>query len=118
MTHYIHHVPGRLRVKTPVIKRNDTQAKCVKDLLEGTEGVRAIDVNILTGSILVNYDPRVGNGDAILGRLREQGYVHHHVMPARQPVMHLGQTVSDIVVNKVVETVLERSAAVLIAALI
>jgi hypothetical protein len=40
-------------------------------------------------------------------------------LPARdQPVMHLGQRFSDILVNKVVETVLERSAAALIAALI
>ena len=118
MTYYIHHVPGRLRVKTSVIKRNDSEAKYAKDLLEKTEGVLGIDVNIVTGSILINYDPRVGRGEAILGTLRGWGYLHH-VLPARdQPVMHLGQRFSDILVNKVVETVLERSAAALIAALI
>ena len=119
MTHYIHHVPGRLRVKTPVIKRNDSEAKYAKGLLEKTEGVLGIDVNIATGSILINYDPRVGNGEAILGTLRGRGYLHHRVLPARdQPVMHLGQRFSDILLNKVVETVLERSASALIAALI
>ena len=119
MTHYIHHVPGRLRVKTPVIKRNGSEAKYAKDLLEKTEGVLGIDVNIVTGSILINYDPLVGNGEAILGTLRGRGYLHHRVLPARdQPVMHLGQRFSDILLNKVVETVLERSASALIAALI
>lgn len=119
MTHYIHHVPGRLRVKTPVIKRNDSEAKYIKDLLENAKGVRAIDVNVVTGSILINYDPRVENGETLLGTLREQGYLHHPVTPTRdQPAMHLGQAVSNIVVNKVMETVLERSAAALIAALI
>ncbi len=118
MTHYIHHVPGRLRVKTPVIKRNDTRARYAKDLLERTEGVLAIDVNTVTGSILINYDPHAGNGEAILGALREQGYIGH-VLPARvEPAANLGQKLSDIVVNKMVETVLERSAAALIAALI
>ena len=118
MTHYIHHVPGRIRVKTPVIKRNGSQAKYIKELLEGTEGVLAIDINIVTGSILINYNPQVEDGETLLGLLRDQDYLHHVLPTEDQPGLHFGQKLGEMVVNKIVETMLERSAAALIAALI
>jgi len=122
MAHYIHHIPGRLRVKTLVVKRNETQARLANETLEGTEGITAIDVNVVTGSIVINYDHRVGNGGAILDLLRERGYITH--LPAskdafvRPTEIGVAQRVTNVVVNKMVETVLERSALALIAAII
>jgi len=122
MAHYIHHVPGRLRVKTPAVKRNETQARLARETLEGTEGITAIDVNVVTGSIVINYDHRVGDGGAILDLLRERGYITR--VPSSKGISvfpneaGVGQKVTDIVVSKLVETVLERSATALIAAII
>ena len=122
MAHYIHHVPGRLRVKTPAVKRNETQARLARETLEGAEGITAIDVNVVTGSIVINYDHRVGDGGAILDLLRARGYITH--LPSNKGISVLpyeagiGQKVTDIVVSKLVETVLERSATALIAAII
>ncbi len=51
MSYYVHHVPGRLRVKSPLIKNNETVAAAVKQLLRGVNGVDSVDVNLTTGSL-------------------------------------------------------------------
>ena len=129
MSYYIHHVPGRLRVKTLAVKRNEHLARVVKGFLADMQGVSAVDVNIVTGSIVVNYDKRILSFDIILRSLREMGYIHE-VSPDRGLVVALQPDVSaysqpltdtvvtkfsETVVNKLVEIVLERSAMALIA---
>jgi copper chaperone CopZ len=122
MTHYIHHVPGRLRVKSLMIKKNETQARLVKDCLNEMNGVRATEVNTVTGSIVVNYDAHLVHSETILNSLRDQGYIDqvtpHSDLVVMSSGASLAQKVSDAVVNKLVETVVERSAVALIAALI
>jgi copper chaperone CopZ len=122
MTHYIHHVPGRLRVKSLMIKKNETQARLVKDCLNEMNGVRATEVNTVTGSIVVNYDAHLVHSETILNSLWDQGYIDqvtpHSDLVVMSSGASLAQKVSDAVVNKLVETVVERSAVALIAALI
>ena len=128
MAYYIHHVPGRLRVKTLAVKRNEHLARVVKGFLADRQGVSAVDVNIVTGSIVVNYDKHILSSDTILRSLREMGYIHE-VSPDKGLVVALQQDVSaysqpltdavvkfsETVLNKLVETVLERFAMALIA---
>jgi len=83
MSYSIHHVPGRLRVKSPVLKRKEREA-----------------------------------AQTLINTLRSLGHVH----PEHGHALHyqgpgLGQKLSDTVVNKLVETVLERSATALVAAI-
>ena len=132
MSYYIHHVPGRLRVKTLAVKRNEHLARVVKGFLADRQGVSAVDVNSVTGSIVVNYDKRILSSDAILRSLREMGYIHEvspdrgdrgMVVALQQDVSAYSQPLTDAVVtkfsetvvNKLVEIVLERSAMALIA---
>jgi hypothetical protein len=55
--HVAHHVPGRLRLKVPGAKGNPEFLEKVKDALAPISGITEIEVNPVTGSVLVQYDP-------------------------------------------------------------
>ena len=124
MTHYIHHVPGRLRVKTPVVKRNEARAAAVRELLSAQQGLLRCDVNVITGSIVVSYDTDVTSAEAIMEALGAGGYLLN-TAPVKGMVSNSSQAVSGVVseiggnVSKaVVGFLVERSAAALIGALL
>lgn len=119
MTHYVHHVPGRLRIKSPRLKRNAHEAAQTKGYMERLHGVQSTEVNTVTGSLLIRYDANLVEGHTLLNTLRSLGHLlphHGHDNHYRGP--GIVQKVSDTVVNKVLETVLERSATVLISAIL
>jgi copper chaperone CopZ len=124
MSHYIHHVPGRLRVKTPVLKRNEQRAAAVKALLREFDGIDAVDVNTVTGSILVGYDKTRTDSNTILAALKAQGYTEHDALVSQhRPTSHgtpskLVQSVGKTVFGILVEKAVERSAVALVAGLI
>lgn len=120
MSHYIHHVPGRLRVKSPALKRNEWQARQTKDYIDRMQGVLASEINPVTGSLLIKYDANQIAAQTLLNSLRTLGHVHpHHGLPeATVGQADPAQKIYDTVVNKLVETVIERSATALIAAII
>jgi copper chaperone CopZ len=55
---YIHHVPGRLRVKSVMFRKNEAIVSAVKDLLEQIDGVKTVEINVKTGSVIVHYDSK------------------------------------------------------------
>ena len=119
MAHYIHHVPGRLRVNTPTLKKNESRARQLKSYLEGMNGVLQAETSIVTGSVVIKYDTCLVSSTLILNSLHDLGYIQNTgtlAGPAQgAPAM---QKVADIFVQKLVETALERSAVALVAALI
>lgn len=74
MSYYIHSIPGRLRIKSPRIKNNDDAVHELRKVLGTIEGVATIDVNLLTGSLLVNYNPKRLKESDILSVLERRGY--------------------------------------------
>lgn len=72
--YYIHNIPGRIRIKTPEIKNNKYKAEAVKQTLNNMVGVNVVDINILTGSVLVRYNPSVASVEKIIDRLEKTGY--------------------------------------------
>ncbi len=119
MSPYIHHVPGRLRVKSPRLKRNESQAAETKSYLDGVHGVLSTEVNTVTGSLLIKYDANLVAAHTLLNSLRDMGLHAQHPHPAVYASGNgTAQKISDTIVNKLVETALERSATALIAALI
>lgn len=123
VAHYVHHVPGRLRVKTPILKKNEFRAGQLKCYLEGMQGVLEAETSIVTGSVVIKYDARVTSSTTILNSLRQHGYIED-IQPAQAGVdrfthgIHPVQKVADAFVAKLIETAVERSAVALIAALI
>ncbi len=74
MSYYIHNVPGRLRIKSPILKNNKHVANDVNSSLNALSGVDNIDINLTTGSLLVNYDCKTVKYSEIVEILEEKGY--------------------------------------------
>jgi hypothetical protein len=73
MSYYVHYVPGRIRVRIPVIRENPYKAFEIKNLLD-LKGVEKVEISHLTGSIVVKYNPDMVDSTFLLGALSEKGY--------------------------------------------
>ena len=49
---YVHHIPGRIRIRTQALKGNPAEAAAQADWLRSLAGVEDVAVNPLTGSVL------------------------------------------------------------------
>lgn len=129
MSVYIHHVPGRLRLQTGRLKRDPAAAASALRRVAAESGVREAKVNPLTGSLIIAYD-RHGTSPAQLWRiLAAEGIVASDTPrfdPERALRMTLATPRAERPSDRVVETLcgmlldklLERSARVLVGALI
>ncbi|MBM2837636.1 MAG: uncharacterized protein HW415_261 [Deltaproteobacteria bacterium] len=123
MDHYIHDVPGRLRVKNPVFKGKGWIAEEVGGLLRQIKGILSTDINIVTGSIVINYDPRTVHSREILGVLRRASYFDPSRAVTNDQYIHSAVTKAGHVVKKAlfgtfVEKAFEGSALSYLAILI
>jgi hypothetical protein len=75
MNYYMHHVPGRLRIKIPHIKGTPSKDPEIRELLDKLEGVEKISVNIVTGSVVFYYDADRIQPWQILSALEELKYI-------------------------------------------
>ena len=75
MTYYIHNIPGRLRVKTPILKKNPTQIERVRQILQSIPGVYETEFNSVTGSVVIQYDTQRIESEQIVSVLKEEGYI-------------------------------------------
>ena len=74
MAHYIHNVPGRIRVTLSALRCKDDICRELQTILGGVYGVKDAVVKPLTGSVVVNYNSDMIDGDEILSFLEERGY--------------------------------------------
>jgi hypothetical protein len=75
MNYYVHNVPGRLRVKIPDIKGNESNYLKIKDLLSQYDEINRISINPVTGSVVVHYNEDKLQPWEILFSLKESGYL-------------------------------------------
>ena len=52
----IHHIPGRMRVKLPQAKGNHQLLLQIQQSISPLSGVKQVEINPATGSVLVHYD--------------------------------------------------------------
>lgn len=73
MNYYVHHTPGRLRVRIPLLRNNHRKVETVKTLLTvpGTETIKA---NALTGSVVVTFDQDALAPQELLDLLKDNGF--------------------------------------------
>ena len=74
MSFYMHNTPGRLRIKSPIIKRNENAYYEVRKILGAINGIATLDTNLTTGSLLINYNPKVIKHGEIVDILHRSGY--------------------------------------------
>jgi predicted RNA binding protein YcfA (HicA-like mRNA interferase family) len=123
MSYYVHNVPGRLRVKTPMVKRNKASAKRVEGLMKQLMGVKSIAVNTATGSIVVYHCPKTISCDAILNTLENEGFFDSSKVISHDRYIHesaskAGQMVGNFLFKSVVENALKTAGLSFVAALI
>lgn len=123
MSYYIHNVPGRLRVKSPLLKRNENTAYALRKLLGTVNGIATIDINLTTGSLLVNYNPRSIRYNDIVKLLEIKGYIDaSKAMDNNQYINNAaskaGQIIGKAVFGVFVDKAFESSALSLLAILI
>ncbi|MER2601149.1 MAG: HMA2 domain-containing protein [Candidatus Competibacter phosphatis] len=72
MNYYIHHVPGRLRIKTACLRRAECQNH-LGQILGDLPGIENHAHNGKIGSVLIHYDPAQLSADDILYHLHKAG---------------------------------------------
>jgi len=123
MSYYIHHVQGRLRVKSPLIKRSLPTALEIKILLGKIRGIDSVEINTVTGSAVIHYEPKAVSSQAILNILEEAGYFDlskavtndQHVYAA---AAQTGGILWKVLASALVERAFQGSALSLLAVLI
>ena len=122
MSHYVHHVPGRMRIRTPILKRNEKRAQAVRELVTAQTGVKTAEVNTITGSMVIHYDPKRTTSTALFDLLKKEGCAIAADHSAATGIASRGDAlssgVSKAVIGVVVENLLKHSATALVAALI
>lgn len=123
MRYYLHDVPGRLRVRTPFIKGNESIAKHVERFLEQINGIKSVTTNPLTGSIIMTYDEKKVNSQMLLDTLKTRGIFDPSKAVTNDQYFHsgaskAGQLVYKAVVGAFVEKAFEGSALSFLAVLL
>jgi copper chaperone CopZ len=75
MKQYIHSVPGRLRVKTALIKKNEETALHTRKFIGQIRGVKSVATNTITGSITILYDTKIVKNNTLLDILKESNFI-------------------------------------------
>lgn len=119
----MHKVPGRLRVKTPLIKGKEQTAKHVETFLRQVQGIVSIATNPLTGSITITYDEKKITADYLLTILQSRGIFDISKATTNDQYItstatKAGNIVYKAVLGAVVESALEGSALSLLAVFI
>jgi hypothetical protein len=112
----IHRLPGRLRVRSSVLKRNPKKASELLTAIGSRPGVRDIEINIVTGSVLVYYDPLRVSGEELDAALRAHGIFA--TTPTPSPERSLAGSVAKAVFASVLQHVIERSIGQLLPMLL
>jgi hypothetical protein len=73
MSHYVHHVPGRLRIRAKAFQCNPAKARSLERQLRAMEGVLEVRHNERNGSLTIAYDPASGEDRRIIQMLTEAG---------------------------------------------
>ena len=120
--HYVHHVPGRLRVRIPFLKNNPQKIDEVRSVLD-IHGTHKTKVNPLTGSIVITYDSDNVSAQCILDVLKSNGYFHQDRSIALDTQMNrtssrAARKISKAMFGWAVGRVLEANGLSLIAAFI
>jgi hypothetical protein len=123
MNYYVHHTPGRLRVRIPDVKGNPHKGKRVERLFEDVEGIDNVTLNALTGSVVVNYDTDMTGSEAILKILKENDYFDDaraitNEEYIQSSVSKAGKTVSRALFGWAVGKAVEDTGFAILAALI
>jgi hypothetical protein len=114
-TEIVHHVPGRLRLRSVSLYGNVRASVAARRRLRHVDGVTAVTVNPCIGSLLIEYDRRRLSLDNLRLLLGQCGYViagSSHVdevgqSPLAEVSRLLGRQLADALVERIVVLMLQ-----------
>lgn len=74
MSHYFHHVPGRIRIRSRQFRANLARARELAEVLGRADGVHDVRVNERNGSITIQYEADGDTGTRIVNMLAGAGF--------------------------------------------
>lgn len=116
MSYYIHHVPGRLRVKSRSLRCNAQRVKALADELLTLDGVEEVSVSQKTGSVIVRYDTQCCDQRRLLLEFERAGCIKRAVVAADSH--SVGQVAQRALFGTLVHMTVERSVRSLVGALV
>lgn len=121
MSLYIHHIPGRLRVRTQSFRCRPGQIESASRGLSSLEGVNDVAVNARAGSITVRYDPGQCTQGELLAVLEELGCISGQRNSGQQPTGVVGGKAAGLfgkaLVGALAQTLAQRSVQTLVGVL-
>jgi hypothetical protein len=123
MSYYFHNVPGRLRVKMPILKGRPAGINAVEDLLFNLDGIEQIKTNPLTGSVVIHYDPDLLDPQKIIQLLTDHRYFDEsnavsHDEVVREAAARAGFKIGKMIFGLAVSKTLEANGLSMLAAII
>lgn len=118
---YIHHTPGRLRIKGLHFNRQSETARRAVQALESLAGIEQIRLNPRAGSLTVHYQAARYSHSDLLAVLETTGCLHadkpvHTAAPAR--ALQPREGVAGVFGKALVGAIAQRTATRLIGALL
>jgi hypothetical protein len=113
----VHHVPGRLRLRSALLRGDVNRSELARRDLAAVEGVTSVAANPCTGSLLVEYDTAVMPPDKIIDVLTSRGYNAATAEERDEPRAGWADHLAGAVKDWVIGAVADRLALALIAAL-
>lgn len=117
MHHSIHHVPGRLRVRSAAFRCQPGTVDSVQAQLRALDGVEQIRFNHAAGSLVIHYDPARLHHQQLLEQLKETG-CDNLSTPKAAMMSQAGTLFGKALVGAVVNKAVERSALRLVSVLL
>ncbi|MEW6519780.1 MAG: HMA2 domain-containing protein [Thermodesulfobacteriota bacterium] len=124
MSHYIHTVPGRIRVKNKIFKYNPRNCEMARETLQHLPGVHEIKTNPSTGSVVIRYDGSTIQADRLLLALEEKRLIQNSSLSSSKDsyveniVADTGAKMGKAMIGWAVGKALEANGLSLLAALI
>lgn len=84
-----HFQPGRVRLKVPAIRRRTPEAEAMASALRRIPGIKTIDINLVTTSVLIIYDVPTFAEEATQRILRDVLKEHFPTLDAEQVLERL-----------------------------
>ena len=112
-----HHLPGRLRLRSAVLKGNALASEEARRHLAQIDGVTSARANPLTGSVLLEYDPNVIAPTNVSDVLAAHGYALRATEAETEAGAGWADRLASMVKDRVINALAERLALAMISAL-
>lgn len=115
MIYPVHHLPGRLRIRSPLAKGDPRAAAALCGRIRAIAGVRLVEVNPLTGGAVIEYCRDTVTGLGILRQLDGQRYgADYELRLTPRFEAPMADKLAHKLLGAVTQTLVEHSVAALI----